>query len=97
MKKRRVADKPDTKRKEAKTTMPAGTISPKKTKIEKISFGGTITFAPGKIVKTMWRPPMKKQDALLHDGRSEIERKLILEWREDGMSDSEIQKWLQEI
>ena len=36
-------------------------------------------------------------DKLLHDKLSEFERQVILECRESGMTDDEIQKWLREL
>ncbi len=54
-------------------------------------------FAHGKAFSAVWQTAAKAQDALLHDDMSEFERSLILECREDGMSDDEIQEWLKEL
>lgn len=86
-KKRRGADKPTTKRKEAKKTMPVGALEQEK-KTSKPRISKFIPFAPKKPIEA---------DALLHDGLSQFERRLIQECREDGMSDSEIREWMQEI
>ena len=37
------------------------------------------------------------KDSLLESATNEFEKQLILELREDGMSDDEIEQWLQEI
>lgn len=67
----------------------------------------TSAFAPVKQNKPSgisWRFHSKKKnemqaepDRLLRDDLSKFERNLIIECREIGMSDEDIQKWLQEI
>lgn len=95
--KRREADKPTTERKEAKK-MPTGVLNrTNKEKIPKLPLGSIIPFAPKKAIEAAHLPTEKKTDVLLHDGLSQFERQLIQEYREDGMSDDEIQKWMQEI
>lgn len=98
-KERREADKPTTERKEAKKMPPeAGVLSRgRKEKIPKLALGSIIPFAPKKTREAARQSTEDETDALLHDGLSQFERQLILECREDGMSDSEIQKWMQEI
>ena len=39
----------------------------------------------------------EKRDELLQEGLNEFEKQFILECREDGMTDEDIQRWLQEI
>lgn len=94
------ADKPNAERKEAKKTMPAGTMSTSQEKAEssKVSFYRLIeSFAPGKTMRIMRQSHKVSHDALLHEGKNEFERSLILQWRKDGMSDDEIREWLKEI
>lgn len=84
----RKADKPDEKRKEREKTMPAGVVETNATIIKRRMRTKAAPFTSKK---------KEKVDALLESAANEFERQLILEWREDGMSDSEIQEWLKEI
>lgn len=74
--------------------MPAGVLSQEKIKSPKSSFAKC--FALKEIIEKV-RPPKEEPDTLLHDGLSQFERQLIQECRDDGMSDSEIREWMQEI
>lgn len=84
----RKADKPDEKRKEREKTMSAGVVETNAPIIKRQARSKVVPFASKK---------KEKVDALLESATNEFERQLILEWREDGMSDSEIQEWLKEI
>lgn len=86
--KRREADKPTTERKEAKETMPVEALK-QKTKASERHIG--------KIISPFAVKKPKEADSLLYDGISQFEKQLIQGCREDGMSDSEIREWLQEI
>lgn len=94
--KRRKVEKPDIKRKEAKKAMPVGALSQEKTKAPKQLFG-RLNLVKEKVMEAVQQPAEEVADPLLHDGLSQFERQLIQECREDGMSDSEIRKWMQEI
>ena len=96
-KKRRESDKSAIQRKEAKKTMPIGALREKETKTTKHTLGSYNPFATKKAIVKALQQPAEEADPLLHDGLSQFERQLIQECREDGMSDSEIREWMQEI
>ena len=91
MKKKKGKEASNRERKEVGKMAVAGTVSQERRR------GLKALFEKKKDVKVQQHIIPTAKDELLHDGLSDFERQIIMELREDGVSDDVIRQWMREI